>query len=250
MDNRLKILNIWVDPLTKKEFIRKIRSFFKSDGGPHVIFAANPEKNFSVPRDLILYETFKNADLLLPDGIGMVIAVRLLYGLKIERVPGVEMMDAICALAEEEERRVFIFGSKEAVNKKAVEVLKKKYPKLCIVGRSHGYVKENRMALLLEKINRTRAEVLFVALGSPKQERWIARYKDSLRTVKVCQGIGGSLDTIAGHVKRAPDLWQKLQMEWLYRLIKEPKRIKRQKVLPIFVIELLKERLRRQRLER
>ena len=95
------------------------------------------------------------------------------------------------------------------------------------------------MLHLIDRINASRAEILFLALGSPKQEKWYANYKSRLHFVKVVQGVGGTLDTIAGTVRRAPEIWCKLQLEWLYRLIMEPRRIKRKKVLPIFVVMVL-----------
>ena len=95
------------------------------------------------------------------------------------------------------------------------------------------------MLELLNRINASKAEILFLALGSPKQEKWYAAYKNRLHHVRVVQGIGGTLDTIAGNVKRAPKVWCKFQLEWLYRLMMEPKRIKRQKVLPVFAANVL-----------
>ena len=242
LDRRLKILNIWVDPVTKDESLRKVRGFLKSGDRPHSIFATNPEKNFSVPKDSLLYETFKKADLLIPDGIGMVLAARILYGAKLTRVPGVELMENICELAAQEGKKIFIYGAKEEVNKSAVEKLKRTYPKLDIAGRSNGYVRENEMTDLIDRINKSEAEILFLALGSPMQEKWFAAHKHALRNVRVCQGIGGTLDTIVGNVKRAPEIWRRSNTEWLYRLITEPKRIKRQKVLPLFAFMVLFEK--------
>ncbi|MDP3013667.1 MAG: WecB/TagA/CpsF family glycosyltransferase [Candidatus Subteraquimicrobiales bacterium] len=244
MNNRLSILNIWVDPVNKEEAIDKVKSFLKWADRPHSIFASNPEKNFSVPKDPLLYETFKKADLLLPDGIGMVLAARILYGARLTRVPGSEFIFDICELAAEEGHRVFIYGAKEEVNRAATETLKSRYAGLEIAGRSSGYVKEEEMPDLINRINKSEAEILFLALGSPKQEKWLAKYKDRLETVRVCQGIGGTLDVIAGKVKRAPDIWLKLGIEWLYRLLAEPRRIKRQWVLPLFAAEVLLAKLR------
>lgn len=237
--HRLSILNIWVDPVSKEEAIGKVKSFLKWGNRPHSIFASNPEKNFSVPKDPLLYETFKDADLLLPDGIGIVLAARILYGARLARVPGSEFIFDICELAAEQGRKVFIYGAKEEVNRAATEALKRRYAGLEISGRSNGYVKDEEMPDLINRINKSEAEILFLALGSPKQEKWFAAYKHALKNVKVCQGIGGTLDTIAGNVKRAPKIWLNLSLEWLYRLISEPKRIKRQKVLPIFAAMVL-----------
>jgi len=235
----LKILNIWVDPVDRKEAIQQVKHFLVKGTRPHAIIAANPEKNFSVPKDAVLYDTFKNASLLLPDGMGVVMAARILYGVNLERLPGSEFIYDICNIAVEENYKVFIYGAIEDVNKKAVEELKRRYPDLKIAGRANGYVKESDMPDLINHINASKAEILFLALGSPKQERWYATYKNQLQHIKVVQGVGGTLDTIAGTVKRAPQVWCKLQLEWLYRLIMEPKRIKRQKVLPIFAVMVL-----------
>jgi len=244
MNDRLKILNIWVDPVNREEAIQRVKNFLAKGTRPHAIIAANPEKNFSVPKDAVLYDTFKNADLLIPDGIGVVMAARILYGADLARVPGSEFIFDICDIAEKGSYKVFIFGAKEDVNKKAVDELRNRYPKLKIVGRANGYVKESEMPDLIDRINASKAEVLFLALGSPKQEKWYATHKSQLDHVRVVQGVGGTLDTIAGNVKRAPLIWQKFSAEWLYRLIKEPKRIKRQKILPLFAVMVLIAKLR------
>ena len=238
MKKRLKILSIWVDPITEKESIEKIETILETGTKPHAIFASNPEKSFSVPKDPELYKAFKNADILLPDGIGMVIAAKLLYGIKVERVAGFETFLNICKIAAKKDKGVYLYGAKEEVSKKAADLLIKRYPGLKISGRSNGYVTENEMDDLVKKINESGADVLFMALGSPRQEKWFTKYKDSLKNIKICQGVGGSLDVIAGNVKRSPDIWIKYNVEWLYRLLAEPKRIKRQIVLPIFVMKI------------
>ena len=234
MNNRLKILQIWVDPVTMNETLARITGFIETGDRVHTIFAANPEKNFSVPRDPLLYDAFKNADILIPDGIGMVVAARILHGVKLSRVPGVEVMHAISRLSAQKGYRMFIYGAKEEVSRIACERLQILYPGIHIVGRENGYLPAEKMPGLIDRINESGAEVLFLALGSPKQERWLSEHRDNLKTVRVCQGIGGTLDTIAGTVKRAPDVWCRLNGEWLYRLICEPQRVRRQMVLPVF----------------
>ena len=131
------------------------------------------------------------------------------------------------------------------MNKTAVNKLSQMYPALNIVGRSNGYVTESEMTDLIDRINASRAQILFLALGSPRQEKWFAAYGPFLKYVRVCQSVGGTLDTIAGNVKRAPKIWQKFALEWLYRLITQPNRIGRQKVLPIFVFKVLLAKLKR-----
>jgi N-acetylglucosaminyldiphosphoundecaprenol N-acetyl-beta-D-mannosaminyltransferase len=234
MSTRLPILNIWTDTLTMDTALERVAEFLHRGDRVHTVFASNPEKNFSVPKDPSLYSLFRDADLLLPDGIGMVLAARLLYGAKLERVPGCEFMERCCAFAARNGYPIFLYGAKEEVNAKAAEELTRKYPGLIIAGRQNGYLPEKHMAGLLERINVSGARFLFLALGSPRQEKWVAKYGRSLTTVSVCQGIGGTLDVIAGTVQRAPQVWCNLGLEWLYRLLAEPKRIARQKALPVF----------------
>jgi N-acetylglucosaminyldiphosphoundecaprenol N-acetyl-beta-D-mannosaminyltransferase len=243
-DGRLDILDVWVDPVNMQQALARVEEFVEDGERPHAIFAVNPEKNFSVPKNPTLYETFRNADLLIPDGIGVVLAARILYGAKLGRVPGVELMAAICALAARKKYKVFIYGAREEVNSGAATELVKRYPGLKIVGRANGYVKEEDMPALVERINASAAEILFVALGSPRQEAWYARHKDSLGTIRVCQGIGGTLDTIVGTVRRAPAFWCRWIAEWLYRLLSEPQRITRQKVLPLFAVKVFSEKFK------
>lgn len=239
MVRRLKILNIWVDPLTMEQALDRVTQFVQQGSCPHAVFAANPEKNYSVPQDPELHEIFRNADLLVPDGIGVVLAARLLFRAHLSRVPGVELMEQICRLSAEKGFRIFLYGAREEVNREAEVVLKLRYPGLVVAGRSSGFVTEEQMPELIRNINESHADILFIGLGSPRQEKWYATYRDQLSTVRVCQGIGGTLDAITGNVKRAPAFWCRLNLEWLYRLLKEPSRLKRQKVLPLFAFQVL-----------
>ena len=158
------------------------------------------------------------------------------------RVPGSELMPKLCELAARKGYGVFLFGSKEEVNQESAEKLVQRYPGLRIAGRANGYLKEEEMPKLVGRINASGAKILFVALGSPKQEQWIQKWLPQL-DVGICQGIGGTLDTIVGTVKRAPPLFCRFGLEWFYRLITNPKRIRRQMVLPVFAWMVIKEKL-------
>jgi N-acetylglucosaminyldiphosphoundecaprenol N-acetyl-beta-D-mannosaminyltransferase len=239
MIKRYPVLNIWVDAVTEQEALQQVDSFIQTGTRLYTIFAVNPEKNYSVTTDPVLNEAFENADLLIPDGIGIVLAVKLLYSVQIKRLPGCEFMQNICDHSQNKGYKIFIYGAKEVVNEGAVKVLKERLPKLKIVGNCHGYWPDDKMVELVEKINSSGAQILFLALGSPKQEQWITQYRHQLKNIRVCQGIGGTLDVINGNVKRAPDIFCRLGLEWLYRLLEEPKRIKRQKVLPMFALQAL-----------
>jgi N-acetylglucosaminyldiphosphoundecaprenol N-acetyl-beta-D-mannosaminyltransferase len=244
MTGRLKVLDIWVDPLIRDEALEKVKQFLDDGTRPHAVFASNPEKNFSVPANKSLYEAYRNADILLPDGIGTVMAARILYGKHIARIPGSEFIFDICGLAAREGHGVFVYGASEDVNEGASRILAERFPGLKVVGRANGYVKDNEMDDLIQQINDSGAKILFIALGSPKQEKWFATYKNSLKNIRVCQCIGGTLDTITGKVKRAPEIWRRYNVEWLYRLLSEPKRIRRQKLLPLFIVLIIREKIK------
>ena len=244
MTTRYPILNIRVDAVTMAEALARVVEFVENGNRLHTLFAVNPEKNFTVPTDPMLVASFKNADMLIPDGIGMVLAARFLYGARLERVAGCELMQNICALSAQKGYGIFIYGAKEVVNKGAVEALNRNYPGIRIVGRANGYLAEDAMPELVEQINDSGAQILFLALGSPKQEQWIARYRNQLTHIRVCQGIGGTLDVLTGNVIRAPQIFCRLGLEWFYRLMKEPKRLERQLVLPVFAWQVLMKKLR------
>jgi N-acetylglucosaminyldiphosphoundecaprenol N-acetyl-beta-D-mannosaminyltransferase len=244
MNERLSILDIWVDQVTMDQALQRVSAYVEKGERLHTVFATNPEKNFSVPADAFLYQMFRKADLLIPDGIGMVLAARILYGLRLQRVPGCELMQNICAMSAGKGYKIFLYGAKEDVNKKAAEVLKERYPGIQIVGSCNGYLPKEKMDELIADINTSGAQILFLALGSPNQEKWIAEYGDKLKHVRVCQGTGGTLDVIAGAVNRAPDIYCRLGLEWFYRLIEDPTRIKRQKVLPLFAALVALEKIK------
>lgn len=241
---RYPVLNIWTDAVSKDQALARVDEFVRNGRRPHTVFATNPEKNFSVPKDSFLHACFKDADLLLPDGIGMVVAARFLYGAQISRVPGCEFMQEICALAADKSYKIFLYGAKEEVNAAAAKILEERLPGLQVSGRCNGYWPEEKMDELVDRINASQAQILFLALGSPKQEKWFAKYAERLVHVRVCQGIGGTLDVITGNVKRAPAFFCNLGLEWFYRLITEPKRWRRQRVLPVFAWQVLIAKMR------
>jgi N-acetylglucosaminyldiphosphoundecaprenol N-acetyl-beta-D-mannosaminyltransferase len=244
MNARLAILDVWVDPVTMEQALTRVAEYVERGERPHAVFAVNPEKNFSVPSNPALYESFRTADLLIPDGIGVVLAARLLHRARLSRVPGVELMQEICRLAASRGYRVFLYGAHEEVSREAAQILSRRHPGLEIVGRANGFVEEADMPDLVRQINDSGAQILFLALGSPRQERWYTTYRDQLASVRVCQGIGGSLDAVTGHVNRAPRFFCRYHLEWFYRLVKEPSRIARQKVLPIFAFRVLKAKIK------
>ena len=239
---RCEVLGVPVDCVTMEESVDWVDSMMTSQH-PCTIIAVNPEKVMRAQRDGKLLDQLRAADLLIPDGIGIVLAARLLGLGHAERVPGAELMPKLCERAASKGYTVFLFGASAEVNQQAFAVLKERYPGIRIVGSQHGYVTEENMPAIVARINECQPDILFVALGSPKQELWMTRYLPSLK-IKVCQGVGGTFDVIAGRVKRAPLAFRALHLEWFYRLLSKPDRILRQTALPLFVFHVVRKLLK------
>ncbi|HOC61596.1 MAG: WecB/TagA/CpsF family glycosyltransferase [Sedimentisphaerales bacterium] len=207
--------------------------------------AINPEKVCLAREDAGFEEIVKKATFHICDGAGTAAAVRILWGLKIPRVTGVDLFLRMLQLAEEEDLGVFLFGACPETIRRAREKLREKHPRLRCVGYRDGYFDDRDCESIVEQINASKADMLFIALGSPKQERWIARHRAQL-LVPFCMGVGGSFDVLSGHVKRAPWVFRRTGTEWLYRLARQPSRWRRQIALLRFAASVLKQRARPQ----
>jgi len=203
------------------------------------IFAINPEKIMASREDKELLAALESANILIPDGIGVVLGLRALCGISVNRVAGVSLFESLLEQANKKKLRVFIFGGTEEINKLAAEKISEKFPSINFIGRENGYTVAADYPGLVGKIESMNIDMLFVALGSPKQEKWVQEFCGDLK-VGLIMGIGGSLDVISGRVKRAPRWVQNLYLEWLYRLFLDPRRIKRQMILPRYAIEVIK----------
>lgn len=238
---RVNILGVPVDCVDMLRSLGRVDAMVRGDRA-HTILAVNPEKVIQAQTDPILRRALEGAGLLIPDGIGVVWAVRLLCKEHLARVPGAELMPAICAESVARGYRLFLFGASEEVNVQAVAELRRRHPGIPIVGHHHGYVDEASMGTVIEAINRSGANVLFVALGSPKQEQWMEKHLPQLPAVRVCQGVGGTFDVLAGRVRRAPLPLRRANLEWFYRLLTEPRRALRQAAIPRFAWQVLRAR--------
>ncbi|MBT2661575.1 WecB/TagA/CpsF family glycosyltransferase [Bacillus sp. ISL-45] len=228
-------LGVDVSPYNYEEIIADLRERMKA-GLQSTIIAVNPEKVMAAEKNEELRQLINSSTYQIPDGVGILLASKMKGGKISSRVTGVDMMDRLIRFAAEENHKVFLYGAKEEVVTSAKQKLEEKYPALVISGYENGYEKDNDK--IINKINASEAELLFVAMGSPKQELWIRENMGKLN-VKVFQGVGGSFDVFSGKVQRAPLFFRKLGIEWLYRLLKEPKRFKRQLALPRFLVKLL-----------
>lgn len=241
---RKRVFGVPVDTIDLKSILESIHYLVQNDIKRNNIMAVNAEKIMAAQKDKFLLNCLESATFLIPDGAGATVALKVIYSIKPVRIPGVDLMHYICRESAKSGYKIFIYGATEETNQKAVDKLKELYQEINIVGRSNGYVDADKMDELVESMNNSGAQILFVALGSPKQEKWIHQYLPKLN-VNICQGIGGTLDTIAGCVKRAPQFFQKTGTEWIYRLIKQPSRIRRHVIIWVFILKVIKEWLKR-----
>ena len=189
------------------------------------IVTANPETMMKSETDTELNKLLNDKDtILVPDGIGVVKASKMIgYDVK-ERIAGIDIANTLLDYGNELKKSIYLFGSKQEVIDSMKEVLKEKYPNLKLVGSSNGYVQDKDK--VFEEMSKLKPDIILVALGIPLQEKLIYKHL-SLFDKGIFVGVGGSFDVISGHKKRAPQIIIKLNLEWLYRIICEPKRLKR-----------------------
>ena len=237
MDNKVNILGVHIDKVNIEEAVDRIFEML-DERRPHSVFTPNSEIILNAYKDKEFAEILNNADLLTADGIGVVYASKILGNPIKERAAGFDIACGVIDRISETGHRLYLLGGRPGVAEKAKKNLEKEYPFIQIVGTHDGYFDEEDNPKIIKEINSLGAEIIFVCLGAPKQEKWIADNQDNLRA-KVLMGIGGSLDVFAGEAERAPEIWCKLGLEWLYRLIKEPWRFKRMLALPKFALTVL-----------
>ena len=195
--------------------------------------AITPEKMYRAQRNRELKEMMKAADLCICDGAGTAAAVRLLHGRKIPRITGIQLFFDLVACAEALGLRIFLLGATPESNECAHKKLEQSHPKLQIVGKQHGYFSNSEE--VISKINDSGADMLFVAMGSPRQEKWMTTYRQQIH-VPYCMGVGGVFDVLSGRAKWAPRICRKTGTEWLYRLILEPRRFHRNALVWLFAL--------------
>lgn len=235
---RTEIMGVTFDNVTLKEAVRKGTELAQGPGFSYVV-TPNPEIVNAARSDESYREVLNGAGLVLPDGIGVIKAAKILGRPLKERVPGIDFASGLLAQMSRKGGRLFLLGAKPGVAEQAAENLKATYPGLVICGTNDGYFKDD--APVVEKIRAAEPDVAFVCLGFPRQERWMARFGPETGA-HLMIGLGGALDVFSGNTKRAPKIWQKLNMEWAYRLVHEPSRIGRMAKLPLFLVDAKKER--------
>lgn len=207
-----------------------------------IVFTPNPEFIMCARKDKEFFEALNNSNLNVADGIGVVMASEILGQPLCERVAGCDLINALFDKMKSSGKTVYFFGSAKGVAAGARQKMEKKYKGLQVVGTHDGYFTPEEENIIIEEINELKPDLLLVGIGFPKQEKWIYKHKDELNA-KVIMGIGGSLDVLNGNVKRAPAVFIKLNIEWLYRLIKQPSRFVRMLQLPLFLLIVMKTKI-------
>jgi len=239
---RVDVLGVGFDDISIEQAAARAFDIISGREGTYVV-TPNPEIVWLCRRNVGLGAALSGAGLVLPDGIGIILGARILgTPLRGGRVPGIDFAEALFGRMAGSGGSVFLFGAKPGVAEEAGRKLAEKHPGLVICGTADGYFSDD--GPIVEQINAADPDLLLVCLGAPKQELWIAENIGRLR-VPLCAGLGGSLDVFAGNVKRAPVFFQRLGLEWFYRLLREPRRIMRSLVLPLFVLAVVLQRLRR-----
>lgn len=240
---KMEIGGVRFDERTKEEVLADIES--RLDGKrPTRVFTPNPLMVQNAKRDARLRAALSHADVNLCDGIGILLAARLLGTPLPERITGIDFAEELVALAEQQGLRLFLLGGKPGVADAAAKALWRRYPRLNICGACHGYFDEEDGAYLAAHIAAKRPDILFVCLGSPRQEIFIDEHM--ARTgATLGIGLGGTLDVWAGNVRRAPKFFRNIGLEWLWRMAREPRRLAGIPHMVVFLVSAFLERFKK-----
>lgn len=235
----VSILGVAVSACSRTQARDEVFAMIKEDK-LHTVFTPNSEIIMLARQDAAFRDILNRADLCTADGIGVVYGAKILGTPIAERVAGFDLLTDVLEAADGV--TVYLFGSKPGIAEKAQAEIERRFGGVRVVGTRNGYFDQSQEADILADIREKAPDILLVCLGAPKQEKWIWEHREEIGA-KVAMGLGGSLDVLAGEVKRAPEIFIKLGLEWLYRLCKEPKRIIRMMALPKFLLAVMKEKI-------
>jgi N-acetylglucosaminyldiphosphoundecaprenol N-acetyl-beta-D-mannosaminyltransferase len=239
-NDRIRILDVPIDAVTMGDCIERIAAFI-AQGTPHLIVTADACGIVQAQTDRELNALYHGADLVTADSAGVLWAAKRQGHELPQRVSGVDIVDQVCQKSAELGWRIFLLGAAPGVAELAAERLRLRYPGCNIVGARNGYFPAESDALVAAEIAETRPDVLFVGMGIPRQEKFILSTQNIVGA-KASLGVGGSFDVFSGKVRRAPKLFQLLNLEWLWRLIQDRSKINKVRLLPSFVLMVLRHR--------
>ncbi len=243
--NSISIMGVRIDNVTMEEVVDIVEKKLEKKE-KYIIYTPNTEIVMMCQDDDEFLKYMNQSDINIPDGIGLIYASKIKNMPLKEKVAGFDLSMKLLDIANRNGLKLYAVGGKPGVAENALENVHKKYSNINIIGSHHGYFKGAHLGqggheeelLVIDEINTKKPDILFVGFGAKKQEQWIQYNKDKINA-KIIIGNGGTIDVLAGNVKRAPDIYVNLGLEWLYRLAKEPKRITRQIVLPVFMLKVL-----------
>ena len=237
------ILGVPVDTLTNEEALLLAKKFINGEKFYNIVVTPNPEVIVKALKDSELLEIIKNADLVIPDGIGVVLASKLNKVKIKERVTGFDLIQNLFDYIKDTKHTVYFLGAGKGVAEEAKKKCEAKYKGIKVVGFHDGFFNKEEELKIIEEIKQKKPDILLVGLGVPLQEKWIYKYRGNL-PVKLLIGCGGTIDGLAGNVNRAPKFFRKLGLEWFYRLLKQPSRFFRMLNLPKFAILVLIDKIK------
>lgn len=235
----MEILGVRIDEVDMDGAVKTAKDFLKTDK-VDMIFTPNPEMLMHADEDDEFKKILNSSSLNIPDGNGIIWASQKMGGALKERVTGFDFIHKLFDLGKDKDITFYLLGAKEGIAKEAKVKIEEKFPKAKVVGTRNGYFANEEEEEIANDIGKLSPDVLLVALGAPKQEKFIYKYRDRLNC-RIAIGVGGCLDVISGNVKRAPNIFIKLKLEWLYRGLTDIKRIKRLKTIPKFMYRINKE---------
>lgn len=233
-----RLLDIPVDCPTREGLLEGLIRHARQHGPSCHLVTMNAEMAYAASEDPAFHKLLQQADIIIPDGIGVVWALGH-EGVKVQRLPGVELVEALFRRAPAEKLRLAILGSSPETLAAFTEQIPERFGEVELVYTRNGYFQPADEADILAELQAARPQILFVALGVPKQETWIAAQRDKLG-IPVLMGVGGSFDVLSGRLQRAPGWMRQAHLEWLYRLYQQPTRWRRMLALPKFVVKVLR----------
>ena len=237
---KIDVMGLKFDSMTMDEALSRAEALLRGEKAAYVV-TPNAEIAYEALHDVQLREMLNGADLMLPDGAGVVLASKLQRTPVKQKVAGVDFAAGLLGVLERNGQSLYLLGGKPGIGELAAQKMLEAHPQLRIAGIADGYFQDE--APVIAKINASGADALFVCLGAPKQERFMVQHRQELH-VHLMAGLGGSLDAFAGTVQRAPAWMIRLNLEWLYRLIREPKRFRRMLRLPKYLWAVMLKRIR------
>ena len=242
---KVRIFGVEIQNTRLEDVVLKLEEYLKGES-LRTIYTPNTEIVMAAKEDHELRDLINKGDIVIPDGIGLIYGSRIKKKPLKERVTGFDTSMKLLDIANKNSYSIYLLGGKDGIAKGAAERINRDYPNIKVSGFHHGFFKGSHLGLqdqpeeerIIEEINNTNPDIIFVGFGFPKQELWIDSNKDRIRG-RVIIGKGGIMDILAGNAKRAPEIFIKLGLEWFYRLMQNPSRIKRQMALPMFLINVI-----------